>query len=300
MEFLNLIPKNAGPKTRARIKEASDKIQILRNRGLTGDADVLAASVAESLKSQDFNLFKSAIGTVEEYYSKAPKPDAATYKEPVDTGRQKAETAASISAINDRMGKSAASGNKIDPRLSDTITALAQYDPNKALELANSSMPILEVKEDSKPKKTEGNITFEQNAAAALRYADSLSEAIGKYGTAEIVNPAGSAILKQLPYQMAISYAKLVDPTSVAREGEVASAEKYLIPLGAFTRESTANEALKNFRADIVSRVEQYQKSTGKDIELDTGKKPVKKAEEPTVKASNSYFNKFTQPYPQK
>lgn len=299
MDFNNLIPEGAGPKTRTRIKAASDKIQILRNRGLTEDADVLAMSVAESLKSQDFNLFENAISSVDDYYAKAPKPEPAKYTPPVDTSRQNAETAASISAINDRMGKSIASGNKVDAGLVDTITSLAKYDPNKAMELATNSMPILEVKEDLTPKKTEGNITFEQNAAAALRYADSLSEAIDKYGTFETYDSAGSAVLKQLPYQMAISYAKIVDPTSVAREGEVASAEKYLIPLGLFTREDTAKAALKNFRDDIVSRVAQYKASTGKEMAIDTNAPPAK-PEEPSASGSNEYFNKYKKPVPQK
>jgi hypothetical protein len=303
MDLLNLIPKNAGPQTRAKIRAASDKIEIMRRRGLVGEADVLAKSVADSLGSGDFNSFKSALGTVDEYYEKAPKPDTADYVPPEDPSKKKvaeATTAASISAVNSLMDRSIKSGNKIDPGLVQTITELAKYDPDKAIRLAESSMPILEVKEDAAPKKTEANITFEQNAAAALRYADSLSDAINKYGTSETVDPAGSAILKQLPYQMAISYAKLVDPTSVAREGEVASAEKYLIPLGVFTRDDTAKEALKNFRSDIVSRIDQYQKSTGKEMSIENKVKaePVK-TQQPTVTSSNTYFNKFSQPYPQ-
>jgi hypothetical protein len=275
----------------------------MRRRGLFGEADVLAKSVADSLGSGDFNSFKSALGTVDEYYEKAPKPDPVDYVPPEDPSKKKAAeatTAASISAVNSLMDRSIKSGNKIDPGLVQTITELAKYDPDKAIRLAESSMPILEVKEDAAPKKTEANITFEQNAAAALRYADSLSDAINKYGTSETVDPAGSAILKQLPYQMAISYAKLVDPTSVAREGEVASAEKYLIPLGVFTRDDTAKEALKNFRSDIVSRIDQYQKSTGKEMSIENKVKaePVK-TQQPTVTSSNTYFNKFSQPYPQ-
>lgn len=299
MDIFNSIPENAGPQTRTLIKDASDKIQILKNRGLVDDANVLSARVVDALKTQDFNLFQNSISAVNDYYAKAPKPEPAKYTPPVDTSRQNAETAASISAINDLMGKSIASGNKVDAGLVDTITSLAKYDPNKAMELATKSMPILEVKEDLTPKKTEGNITFEQNAAAALRYADTLSEAIDKYGTFETYDSAGSAVLKQLPYQMAISYAKIVDPTSVAREGEVASAEKYLIPLGLFTRQDTAKAALKNFRDDIVSRVAQYKASTGKEMAIDTSAPPAK-PEEPSVTGSNAFFNSFKTPVPQK
>ena len=153
MDILELIPKTAGPKTRGKIRDAADKIKFLRNRGLASDADVLEKSVADSLGSGDFNLFKGALGRVDEFYEKAPKPDTADYVPPEDPGKKKAAeatTAASISAVNSLMDRSIKSGNKIDPRLVQTITELAKYDPDKAIRLAESSMPILEVKEDSK------------------------------------------------------------------------------------------------------------------------------------------------------
>ena len=150
MDILELIPKNAGPKTRGKIRDAADKIKIMRNRGLANDADVLEKSVADSLGSGDFNLFKGALGRVDEFYEKAPKPDTANYVPPEDPKKNSAATAASISAVNSLMDRSVRSGNTVGPELVKSIMALAEFDPDKALTLAQSSMPVLEEKKDSK------------------------------------------------------------------------------------------------------------------------------------------------------
>ena len=185
MDLLNLIPKNAGPQTRARVRTASDKIELMRRRGLVGEADVLAKSVADSLGSGDFNSFKSALGAVDEYYEKAPKPDPADYVPPEDPSKKKAAdaaTAASISAVNSLMDRSVKSGNEIDPGLVQTITELAKYDPDKAMKLAESSMPILEVKEDSKKvalADQESALRSAGDAAYAITALNELSQAEG-------------------------------------------------------------------------------------------------------------------------
>lgn len=145
----------------------------------------------------------------------------------------------------------------------DQNKSLSDLDAKRAEETMKASMASKEG-----PKKTVGDITFEQNSTAALRYADELEETINTYGTYEAYNSTGSAKLAQLPYQMAIAYAKIVDPTSVAREGEVESAKKYLIPIGMGTRDETALAALRGFRKDIEERVKEYKKSTGSSIEV--------------------------------
>lgn len=150
MDILELIPKNAGPKTRGKIRDAADKIKFMRNRGLVSDADVLEKSVADSLGSGDFNLFKGALGRVDEFYEKAPKPDAANYVPPEDINKRNAAVAASISAVNSLMDRSERSGNTVNPELAKSILALAELDPDKALALAQSSMPVMEEKKDSK------------------------------------------------------------------------------------------------------------------------------------------------------
>lgn len=112
------------------------------------------------------------------------------------------------------------------------------------------------------------DLAFESNASAALRYADQFENTIKQYGTYELLSPKGSALLGQLPYQMAIAYAKVVDPASVAREGEVAAAQKYIIPTGMFTRNDTALSAINNFRNDILNRTSEYSRISGRQINI--------------------------------
>ena len=185
MDILELIPKNAGPKTRGKIRDAADKIELMRRRGLVGEADVLAKSVADSLGSGDFNLFKGALGRVDEFYEKAPKPDPANYVPPVDPNKGKldaAKTAASISAINSLMDRSIQSGNKVPPGLAKTITELAVLDPDKAMDLAKTSMPVLEKKEDDKKialADQESALRAAGDAAYAITALNELTQAEG-------------------------------------------------------------------------------------------------------------------------
>lgn len=112
------------------------------------------------------------------------------------------------------------------------------------------------------------DLAFEGNAAAALRYADQFENLVDQYGTFELMNPRGSALLGQLPLQMAISYAKIVDPSSVAREGEVEVAKRYMLPTGLFTRNETAKQAIRNFRNDVMNRADEYARATGRNIQF--------------------------------
>lgn len=57
-----------------------------------------------------------------------------------------------------------------------------------------------------------------------------LKELVENNGTIEVSGPAGAEMDKKL-YNIAIDYAKLVDPESIAREGEVAAAQKYMLPI---------------------------------------------------------------------
>ena len=112
------------------------------------------------------------------------------------------------------------------------------------------------------------DLAFESNASAALRYADEFENTVKKYGTFEVGSPEGSAKLGQLPYQMAIAYAKIVDPSSVAREGEVAAAQKYIIPTGLLTRNDTALNAISNFRNDVLNRTSEYSRISGRQVNI--------------------------------
>lgn len=126
--------------------------------------------------------------------------------------------------------------------------------------------------------------TFMANAQEYLEQLKELESTVKKYGNFEVASPGAtkgaieaSAKLDQLPYKMAITYAKIVDPQSVAREGEVAAAQKYVIPMGLLTGNDKTLAAIKNQREEITRRVEQFR-------ELNSDKlkgKPVPTAEQP-------------------
>lgn len=102
----------------------------------------------------------------------------------------------------------------------------------------------------------QGDLEFNTNVSVALSEAQKLEKLIQKSGNWEssipgVGDPAAKAQLESAAYQLAINYAKIVDPASVAREGEVAAAQKYLIPLGFFTRNSVSLESVKEYRKKI-------------------------------------------------
>lgn len=283
---------------RSSASNAQQRIALLRAQKFNDVADVFEQSLANKIQNKDATIAKD-FEELAKFYGANIKRERAEGSQPEDVTKKQAYTAATIAELNQLAKRSAESGNQFDPSLVQSISALAQVDPDKARDIAKSSLPVLEVKEEDKvPKKTAADVTFEQNASAALRFTNQLSDAIKKYGTFEMASPEGSAQLGQLPYQMAIAYAKTVDPSSVAREGEVSAAQKYLIPIGLGTRNETALKAAEAFKKDIQERVRQYKKSTGADISIEGIDKTTsdQEDEEPTVSGANSYFNQFKQP----
>lgn len=65
-------------------------------------------------------------------------------------------------------------------------------------------------------------------------------------------------------YDLALDYAKIVDPQSVAREGEVAAAEKYALPIKFYLstgQKKVAKQLIEQHKKDIESRVMSSTKS---------------------------------------
>lgn len=108
--------------------------------------------------------------------------------------------------------------------------------------------------------------TFMSNATEYMQQLTDLENTVKAYGNVEVNIPAvssekstaASAKLQQLPYKMAITYSKIVDPSSVAREGEVAAAQKYLIPAGLTVSNDVTLAAIKNQREEIKRRITQF------------------------------------------
>lgn len=295
MDFMQLLKDkvpNAGPNAQRSILDAQRRLEMLRVKN-PQEAEIYSQQLAGAISRQeDPSSVLEGIG--KSYGMSIGKPSTKDeLAQPEEKAEKEATSAAAIANINSLLARSVKSGNQVDPVLIESIINLAPYDPDKAVDIAKSSFQVLEQKPEEKaPKKTAADITFEQNASAALRFTNQLTDAIQKYGTFELASPEGAAKLGQLPYQMAIAYAKTVDPSSVAREGEVAAAQKYLIPMGMGTRDATALAAAKDFKKDIEERVSQYKKSTGSDISIG-GVDEKSESPEETVGGANTFFDKF-------
>jgi hypothetical protein len=251
-----------GPETR-RARELSQRLQELQAKRIEMEIDPMAAMeqktrMAEAAAAQGFNPQASptaqAVGqrilgeTVG--YQKIPGTEMQV---PAGTPPEMVQSLFG-NAVNNVQGLRMLADNEQDPTrkriLSGVADSAEQGLKSKAKELSAA------------------DLAFESNASAALRYADEFENTVRKYGTFEVGSPEGSAKLGQLPYQMAIAYAKIVDPSSVAREGEVAAAQKYIIPTGLLTRNDTALNAISNFRNDILNRTSEYSRISGRQINI--------------------------------
>lgn len=90
--------------------------------------------------------------------------------------------------------------------------------------------------------------------------AQKLKDLVDQYGTVAWTG-TGGAEMDSAIYQMAVDFAKLVDPDSVAREGEVAAAQKYMLPIRNTTmgipeyKNSTAKSLIDKYITDLDERL---------------------------------------------
>lgn len=92
-----------------------------------------------------------------------------------------------------------------------------------------------------------------------------MADMVKSKGTFELLG-THNIDLERLNYNIAIDYAKLVDPESVAREGEVKAAQRYLLPISpsfehGYTRPQTALQIIRNFSAELEQRAKSRSKS---------------------------------------
>lgn len=170
--------------------------------------------------------------------------------------------------------------------LSDYHAAVARGDtPGAEFLLAKMNASKKEA-----PKLEVSDKTFMSNATEYMQQLTDLENTVKTYGNVEVNIPAvsseksieASAKLQQLPYKMAITYAKIVDPSSVAREGEVAAAQKYLIPAGLTVSDKVTLAAIKNQREEIKRRITQFNKLNAEKL----GSNKIVIPEDETPKAS--------------
>lgn len=114
---------------------------------------------------------------------------------------------------------------------------------------------------DAKAKApTEADVSFRTNVDMVKKGLDELESAIKRSGTYEngwFGNAEDSARLSALPVAIATQTAKILDPASVAREGEVEAMKKYMIPTGVLASRDKALAAIAQHRA----RIDEYAKA---------------------------------------
>ena len=103
--------------------------------------------------------------------------------------------------------------------------------------------------QDLKPE----DVAFKTNVEMAYKFIDQLTAAVDRSGTWEsrLGNTEDAAVLESVPYQLAITYSKLVDPNSVARESEVESAKQFLLGIGATKNDARTLAQLKHLKESI-------------------------------------------------
>jgi hypothetical protein len=278
-------------------------IQLAREAGMEEDAlalqntaiqliNVAKGASSSKVRSEAERNFKSLFGKSIEMQNQV-----ASFR---NRQQEEQKKAALIQATANEFGakfkQAQEKGITIDPKVTQSISnLLGTGQVEEARKVADNILAAQPQAEKAEYKKSAADLTFEQNAASAIRYANQLEDTVKKYGTwesARLGDPAAAAKLGQLPYQLAISYAKVVDPSSVVRESEVEMAQKYMVPTGFWASQEKSLAAIKNFQEDIKNKVDAYKQSTGADFSIDFEAGKTKEEEDKTKKIDqiNSYF----------
>lgn len=118
---------------------------------------------------------------------------------------------------------------------------------------------------------------------------------IDKTGTFELMGPAGQVMERRLT-EIATDLAKLADPGSVAREGEVKLMRQGLVDsglLGLATSNKTAKEVLEALRSDVKQRRAEAYNVRGLDIPGAAGASPAAMPAGPTKPVSEMTDEEF-------
>jgi hypothetical protein len=175
MDFISLLPQNAGPVTKSKFKDASRKVQMLRNRGLAADADLLASDIAGALQSGDMTAIGSTIKSLDDYYYRAPKPQVSTKEDKEQPPEYSSEELAM--RIQDSIALADERGIDLpNSDLSRLSSLVAKGDTKKASEqLAKVSSFIdkslaIQTEEEKKTVDLEGGIQVQVGEKSGIRY----------------------------------------------------------------------------------------------------------------------------------
>lgn len=156
----------------------------------------------------------------------------------------------------------------LDRRYKEAQIAELSRKPEKEAEERQFRREELNLKKAEKQeaaaeKKKTSLEEVDYRQGSILSSLDKLDEIVKQYGTFEVFGPQKEQ-MNQLIYNAALDYAKLVDPQSVAREGEVAAAQKYALPIqGLGVSNESARQLIADMKAKTIERGGQIRKSKG-------------------------------------
>jgi len=304
MSISELLPQNSPAYVDA--LKMDKAIQLAKESGMEADAIALENTAVQLVnfaknsppgkaRSEAERNFKSLFGKSIEMQNQV----ASLRNRKQEENKSAALIQATANELSAKFQQAASKGINIDPKITQSISnLLGTGQVEEARKVADNILAAQPQAEKAEYKKSAADLTFEQNAASAIRYANQLEDTVKKYGTfesARLGDPAASAKLGQLPYQLAISYAKVVDPSSVVRESEVEMAQKYMIPTGLFASKDKALSAVKSFQEDLKEKVNVYKQSTGADFSIDFNAGKTKEEESKTEKVNqaNDFYKGF-------
>jgi len=106
-----------------------------------------------------------------------------------------------------------------------------------------------------KKKKREQMVEIQDRSNNIQRNLAELEKLVQEAGTYNLVGAHNKKLSSKI-YQIAVDTAKLVDPSSVAREGEVASAQRFMLfEPSPFMQDSTALELIQEFKRSAAERL---------------------------------------------
>jgi hypothetical protein len=169
--------------------------------------------------------------------------------------------------FNDEDRKFKAGENAKDRALQTNLTKMqiAQRDRDSYLEFLAKKAAA-----DGKTiKPSDAEKSFHSNVDSALKALDDLEATVKKSGNWEsalVGDPKSAADLDSLPYLIAVNAAKILDPATAAREGEVEAGRKFLIKLGFTTPNAVSYESIKTLRNQIKTKAQEMNSAFGSSI----------------------------------
>ncbi len=140
------------------------------------------------------------------------------------------------------------------------IAMLQQVDPKQAADLQERLVPgigFANTKDDAKMAKEA--LTRKENIKQNITAVQNM---IKKAGTYELLGSHNQDLDRRID-QIATDMAKLQDPNSVARPGEVELVKRTLAGPGVFKRDSTAQSVMKNFSKEVDKRADTLLRQHG-------------------------------------